>query len=63
MRHYQFHLNRRPVGLLRLLWDDAANDAVQAGQAIWVTEHRVSFHRGAAVKEVQIGEWVGESDR
>lgn len=35
MNGYQFHLDNRPAGPIRQSWNEAANDAVRDGFAVW----------------------------
>lgn len=58
MTCYQFQVDGRPAGPLRLKWAHAAEDAVKAGYGTWKRRWQsvaLSDNAGAEIARVEIG--------
>lgn len=51
---YQFYIDLRPAGPLRDDWIAAAQDAVNAGYAVWISEDQIKLDRtqGASIERI-----------
>ena len=56
---FQFQIDGRAAGRVRDTWEEAAQDAVNAGYAIWVSSNEIKLQstQGAAIARGQKGDF------
>lgn len=52
MKFYQFCVDGRAAGPMRVKWGDAAQDAVDGGMAVWSGDNQITLadHLGATIQ-------------
>ena len=54
MRFYQFQVDGRAIGPLRAHWEDAVEDAVGYGMAVWVSRRTIKIDENLGAEIARI---------